>query len=178
LTLENGKVERLTHSFWRKLGPAYAPDGRSIAFMEKGVVRWHLSLLDLASGDVRELSVSGGGGGGLCRPAFSPDGRLLAYVATRETPKADIWIREMRGPREGSSWRIPTVADAYNYDPAFSPDGTALALASTPVRGDSERWSLFVVDVNGRNLVQVTRGEGSDRFPEWRPVVSSTRETS
>ena len=163
--LESGAVKRMTASVQRKLGPAYSPDGRTLAFMEKSLIRWHVSVRDEKSGKKRAVT----GGGGACRPAWSPDGRLLAFVSTREADEVDLWFREMRGEREGSTWRVPTRANAHNYDPAFSPDGSSLAMASTLVRGDNEQWDIFVMDVNGRGLVPLTGAEGNERFPDWRP---------
>lgn len=158
-------VRRITASVQRKLGPALSPDGRTLAFMEKSLIRWHVSVRSEQTGEKRAVT----GGGGACRPAWSPDGRLLAFVSTHDTDKADLWLREMSGEREGSAWRVPTRANAHNYDPAFSPDGGSLAMASTIVRGDNEQWDIFVTDVNGRGLARLTGDEGNERFPDWRP---------
>jgi TolB protein len=163
--LASGLVAQLTDSVSRKLGPAYSRDGSMLAFMERTLVRWHVSVLDTRTGATRAVSE---GGGGACRPAFSPDG-LLAYVSTAESPKADLWFREMAGAREGRAWRFPTRHDAHNYDPAFSPDGTTLAFSSTRERRDGEQWDIFLIDRNGRNLVQLTDDPGNDRFADWRP---------
>jgi Tol biopolymer transport system component len=133
--------------------------------MERPLVRWRVSVLDLASGTTRAVSE---GAWGACRPVFSPDG-LLAFVSTAESPKADLWFREMAGAREGRAWRFPTRPDAHNYDPAFSPDGRTIAFSSSRERGETERWDLFLIDRNGRNLVRLTDDKGNDRFPDWRP---------
>jgi TolB protein len=164
--VENGRVEQLTDSRSRKLGPAYSPDGATIAFMERSFIRWQVSALDTRTGKIRTLSE---GAWGACRPAFAPDG-LLAYVSTAESPKADLWFREMSGPREGRAWRVATRPDAYNYDPAFSPDGMTVAFASTRERGAREKWDIFLADRNGRNLVQLTDGAGNHRFPDFQPA--------
>lgn len=163
---EGGRVRQVTSSITRKLGPALSPDGSELAFMEKTLVRWQVAVREWR-GEKRKRTVTRGGGA--CRPAWSPDGALLAYVGTSESPKADIWFREMRGPREGNAWRVPTRPNAHNYDPAFSPDGASLAMASTLVRGDAEQWDIFLVDINGRGLVALTGSEGNERFPDWRP---------
>lgn len=163
--LETRAVRQITASARRKLGPALSPDGRTLAFMEKSLIRWHVSVRDETTREKRRVT----GGGGACRPAWSPDSRLLAFVSTADTDKADVWFREMTGEREGAAWRVPTRPNAHNYDPVFSPDGGSLAIASTIVRGDNEQWDIFVVDVNGRGLVRLTGDEGNERFPDWRP---------
>ena len=163
--LASGGVEQLTNSLSRKLGPVYSRDGSMLAFMERTLVRWRVSVLDAKTGTIRAASEDAWGA---CRPAFSPDG-LLAFVSTAESPKADLWFREMSGAREGRAWRFPTRPDAHNYDPAFSPDGTLLAFSSTRERREGENWDIFLVDRNGKNLVQLTDDPGNDRFPDWRP---------
>ncbi len=168
----SGRVEQLTDSASRKLGPAYSPDGVNIAFMERSFIRWRVSALDTRTGVIRALSEEAWGA---CRPAFSPDG-LLAYVSTAESPKADLWFREMAGPRAkvapGVFQRVP---DAHNYNPAFSPDGRTIAFASTRERGGGEKWDIFLADRNGRNLVQLTEGPGNHRFPDLSKVSKASR---
>ncbi|HXV59818.1 MAG TPA: hypothetical protein VEK15_03925 [Vicinamibacteria bacterium] len=165
LDRESRDVQRFTRTRSRKLGPAFSPDTEWLAYMEKGLLFWHVTVSRVSSGDGSVVTE----GSGSCRPAWSPDGSLLAYVSTRDSPKADVWLREMAGRRAGEAWRVPSRPDAHNYDPAFSPDGGALAIASTSERGRAEQWDLYLVDLNGRNLVRLTGEEGNERFPTWRP---------
>jgi TolB protein len=160
--VESGRVVRLTDSFSRKLGPVVSIDGGSVVFMDRSAVRWQIVWMDLGEGESRVLT----GGWGSCRPEWSPDGRLLAFVSTRDTNKADIRLLDMA--RE-TDWKLHTRPNAHNYDPAFSPDGLSLALSST-IERRPEEWDLFRVDINGRNLVQLTSGPENDRFPDWRPA--------
>jgi Tol biopolymer transport system component len=163
--VETLRVERLTDSRRRKLGPNYAPDGLQLAFMEKGLIWWQVAILNLRTERIRSLTE----GSGNCRPAWSPDGGTLAFVSSRESRKADLWMTDVA---KGTAWRVPSRPNAYNYDPAFSSDGETLAFASTVVR-TPEQWDLFVVDVNGKGLEPLTSGPGNDRFPEWRPSHSA-----
>lgn len=170
LDLETRVVERVTPGRSRKLGPVESPDGTRLAYMEKGLIWWQVTVMTWA--DREEEIVTRGGGS--CRPAFAPDGSVLAYVSTRDTAKADVWFRQMTGSREGRAWKVPVRADAHNYDPSISADGRVLATASTFDRGPSEQWDLYLSDLNGRNLVRLTGEEGNERFPDWRPVSSAT----
>lgn len=50
-------------------------------------------------------------------------------------------------------------------DPAWSPDGGRIAFVSTR-SGNADLW---VVNVDGSGLTQVTDNQGSVRFPQWSP---------
>ncbi|HSF17276.1 MAG TPA: hypothetical protein VLK65_17140 [Vicinamibacteria bacterium] len=165
LDRDTGDVRRLSRTRSRKLGPAFSPDNEWLAYMEKGLLSWHVTISNVEGGNRNVVTE----GSGSCRPAWSPDGSLLAYVSTRDSPKADVWLREMAGRRAGEAWKVSSRPDAHNYDPAFSPDGAALAIASTSERGAREQWDLYLVDLNGRNLVRLSGEEGNERFPTWRP---------
>lgn len=56
------------------------------------------------------------------------------------------------------------LPDTGNIDPAWSPDGKQIAFASTRT-GNSEIW---VVNVDGTNLRQVTNAGQRIRYPYWR----------
>ena len=157
-----GEVQRITNSPTRKLGPAFSPDGDYIAYMERAVKGWRVVVLDWEKGVTTKVS----GGGGACRPTWSPSGDFLAYVSTAETDKADLWFYEIG--RE-STWRVQTRPNAHNYDPSFSSDGTVLVFASTIVRGQNKQWDLFLTDLNGKQVRNLTDSKWNERFPTWRP---------
>ncbi len=64
-----------------------------------------------------------------------------------------------------------TISQAYQlthsakYDPAPSPDGRKLVYIEV-VQG---REQLFIMDVDGRNAAQVTRGDADHEDPNWSP---------
>ena len=70
-------------------------------------------------------------------PAFSPDGRWLAFDKRGEGGKTDIWLRDLR---RGVSSRF-TTAPLNDYGALFSPDGERLYFARETAPGKS---ALFV----------------------------------
>ncbi|KAF1711108.1 Tol-Pal system beta propeller repeat protein TolB [Pseudoxanthomonas kalamensis DSM 18571] len=94
----------------------------------------------------------------LLSPAWSPDGRRLAYVSF-ERGNSSIYIQDLgTGARElVSSFR------GINSAPTFSPDGRKLAL-SLSRSGNPE---IYVMDLASKALTQLTRQFGIDTEPVW-----------
>lgn len=96
----------------------------------------------------------------LLSPAWSPDGRKLAYVSF-ERGNSSIYIQEIAtGARE-----VVASHRGINGAPAFSPDGSKLALTLSK-SGNPE---IYVMDLASRGLTQLTRHWGIDTEPVWRP---------
>ena len=82
---------------------------------------------------------------------LSPDGLLLAWVSRREDESGDIWLANV----DGTNARAIAPSPDSDRTPFFSPDGTQLSFHSYRTGGAN----LFVVDVDGQNLRQITHGD-------------------
>jgi TolB protein len=92
-------------------------------------------------------------------PAWSPDGRALAYTTYRPNP--DIFVSFIyQGVLEN-----PTKGIGANYLPVFSPDGTRMAFMS----GRDGNPEIYVANVDGSNLRRVTNHPAGDTTPTWSP---------
>ncbi len=96
----------------------------------------------------------------LMSPAWSPDGKRLAYVSF-EKKRSEIYVQEIAS---GARQRIAGF-DGANQAPAWSPDGRRLAVSLS--RGGN--LDLYVLDVSGSNLQRVTDNPAIDTEPVWAP---------
>ncbi|QJQ96661.1 MULTISPECIES: Tol-Pal system beta propeller repeat protein TolB [Halomonadaceae] len=93
-------------------------------------------------------------------PAWSPDGRKLAYVSF-ETERPAIYIQDL-----ASSQRVrATSFSGINGAPAWSPDGRRLAM-SLSKDGQPE---IYVMDIAGRSFERMTNSTSIDTEPSWSP---------
>lgn len=91
-------------------------------------------------------------------PAWSPDGRQLAYVSY-ETGRSVIYIQDlMTGARRA-------VADhpGMNAAPAWSPNGRYLAM-SLSTEGNAD---IYVLDLQSGGIRQITTSSAIDTEPDW-----------
>ena len=96
----------------------------------------------------------------LMSPAWSPDGRRLAYVSF-EGRRSSIYVQDVAtGQRERM-----TAFPGLNGAPAWSPDGRRLALVLSR-DGNAE---IYLLDLASRKLQRVTHSYAIDTEPAWSP---------
>ena len=92
--------------------PVESPDGKRLVFQSLG----HLYVMDLPGGAPRRLTTLTDPE---FAPAFSRDGRSIAFVTWNDTAGGHVWTLEGAGPPK----RLTEVAGQY-ANPSFSPDGS------------------------------------------------------
>ncbi len=102
-------------------------------------------------------------------PAWSPDGKNLAYVSF-ETRKPAVYIQNLAtGTRE----RVAGFK-GINGAPAWSPDGKRLAMTLSR-DGNPE---IYILDLESRRLQRLTYNAAIDTEPAWSPDGKSLVFTS
>jgi len=97
-------------------------------------------------------------------PAWSPDGRSLAYVSF-ERGKAIVFVQDVSSGQR----RVVASFKGSNSAPAFSPDGRQLAVTLTR-DGISQ---IYVMGIDGQNLRRISQSDTIETEAAWSPDGSS-----
>jgi eukaryotic-like serine/threonine-protein kinase len=134
--LVRGTLTRMTFQPGEDETPAWAPDGKRVAysssmFAKPRTIFWRNAD---GSGSEEPLLTSGFH---THLGSFSPDGRFLAYTDYGADARGDVWILPLEGDRKPQ----PFVQTPFSErDPKFSPDA---------------RWIAYTSDESGRDEVYV-----------------------
>ena len=148
----------------------YSPDGQKIVFVVSVLdptspVGYRYQLFVMNADGTNPINISNN----LLRhhytPAWSRDGSKIAFVSSvlDFSVGAELWLMDADGSNQHLVYGNPGVAGA--YVPTFSPDSSKIAF-SNDVDGDDE---IYVINVDGTNLQQLTHNTASDYGPDWSP---------
>ena len=94
-------------------------------------------------------------------PAWSPDGRKIVFVSTRDRDP-EIYVMDA----DGSNARCLTAVPGRDAHPYWSPDGSKIVFQSPRENG---RTRIFVMNADGWEQRVVTKNEGFCGVPVWSP---------
>jgi dipeptidyl aminopeptidase/acylaminoacyl peptidase len=178
----SAEPRQLTHGRFDDSGPAWSPDGRTIAFASaRHETREEDTLADLflvpaEGGEIRSIARFGR----LTAPSFSPDGSRIAVYATTDDGKdwsahAHVWLvpvdgstpRDLMPDLDRSAFVQPPPF--VTPPPAWTADGARILFAVA----DSGDVNLCTVSLTGGVVHPVTRGEGQTTTWSFAAQVDS-----
>ncbi|MDN3919885.1 Tol-Pal system beta propeller repeat protein TolB [Roseateles violae] len=150
-------AHRIADFIYQKLTNERGVFATRMAYVTKVGGRYSLRITD-ADGEGGQVALASPEP--IISPAWSPDGRELAYVSF-ETRKAVVWSQDL------STGRRRQLANfrGSNSAPAFSPDGSQLALTLSREGGSQ----LFIMGRDGGNVRRLTQSTAIDTEPVFAP---------
>ena len=163
--LATGKVRKLSGSQGLNSGSNWAPKDNLVALTGSKDGDANIFVIS-PKGGTRSMLIKGSGLD--VDPSFSPDGKWMAFVSGRygnpHIFRAELKWDAPDKPRVVKDKRL-TYAGWYNATPAWSPDSDKLAFAGYDK--DIDRFDLFMMDPDGRNLERLTLRTGDNESPSW-----------
>lgn len=158
-------------------GPAWSPEGNIIVFSGQQDGATDLYMVDL---DTEEITALMRDRHAALQPAFSPDGRTVAFVSDRG-PETDFSRLVYSEPRivlmdleTGSLEVLEIFGNVRHSNPQFTPDGQGLYFLSDP-DGFSD---IFRLELASGEVQRVTRvATGVSGITAMSPALSVARET-
>ena len=173
--------------------PAFSPEGEWIAYtvgttdLEEETRETRIWMVDVNGTQVLPMT---GVGSSASRPRFSPDGKYLSFLASRNGGKSQVWVLNRVGGEAQQLTRIEQGVQSYEW----APDGSKLLLTIRDPETDStdtpqpwvidrlqfkrdytgyltddRRSHLYVWTLADSSLKQVTEGEYDASQPTWSP---------
>ncbi len=157
---DGANLVQLTRHGSLTLSPTVAADGRLAYVTYKGGAPeiWGQRRKD---GPHEKLYPASGSGAMVSSPAWSPDGRRLAFVQGDRRGNSDIMVLDLASGRA----RRLTDGNGINTEPSWNPNGTQIAFTSDREGGPQ----VYLMQDDGSNLRRLT-GEGLyNASPAWSP---------
>jgi serine/threonine-protein kinase len=143
---------------------SFSPDGRRLAVVQPkpGTGNAEIVIVPLAPADADRLTAGApepflSDPGGQGEPAFSPDGRWIAYTAF-ETSGGQVFVRPYPAAAAGGRWQISTLGGRF---PVWAPNGSELYY-----HGPDSRMMAVAVQAKGTSFT-------ADKPRPWGTTIFS-----
>jgi|GEM_PF-2810410 len=142
--------------------PAWSPNGRKIAYVDKYLGEGAIFTMN-ASGDAVKRRT----GAGAAYPAWSPNGKWIVFTRFSESKLPEIYKTKAKGGPRSKKINL-TKNKVADYMPAWSTRGRiAFVREPDPTEGNTE---IFSMNAKGKEQRQLTRTPIEYEYsPNWSP---------
>ena len=171
VNVDGSDLTRLSNNPSGDWSPAWSPDGRRIVYVSAReiVPRYapaHTEIYAM-NADGSEITRLTNSDRVAREPAWSPDGRRIAFSSSYGHAHSSIYVMDMDGSNARMAWGgIP------GYGPAWSPDGRRIVFTNYPGRGDIQTGDteIYTINADGSGWTQLTDNDYGDYSPSWGPA--------
>ena len=158
-----GRIRQVTHELRRSyiFNLTWSRDGRTLFYdsILETIYGTTLWTVDATGSGAHRLTH---GRTSAASPAWSPDGRRIAFTAYREGEMAEIRVMNADGT---GARRVVGNLRQPDTSPAWSPDGKRLVFA----RNTGTTYVLGIVNADGTNAHLLKRAHSVYGSPSWSP---------
>lgn len=165
MDLDGSNLQQLTNDPGTKQMPAWAPDGRHIAYTYIAPDSTQPGIYTMYPDGSHPTRLTSGFSDFF--PDWSPDSRHIAFISMDENRRRDLHVIAAEG-----STPVPLTQNGIATDarPAWSPDGRYIVFAG---KNPDESNTLYVVDADGANLTALVETSVPEEWVitavDWSP---------
>lgn len=147
--------------------PDLSPDGRHLVFSSNRTGSYQIYVCDSEGSNLVQLTHSQGSN---VSPVWSPDGAKIVFASERDQD-SEIYLMNA----DGTGQKRLTFQAGDDSHPKFSPDGKRIIFNSARTSPDlSVPWvyqflEIFTMDLEGKNVVQITALKAVCTYPSYSP---------
>jgi Tol biopolymer transport system component len=178
----SGGARQVTRGEGSDIGPAWSPDGGSLAFLRVDDDATRTMVIPSAGGEARqiaEFAVAGDERQPLPSVAWTHDGKSLVVAGAREGQPSALAVVAASG---GAAKQItsPAKDTPGDFSPAVSPDGATIAFVRSTDSENREGGDVWLCDLAGGAVRRLTFDDHMVHGLAWTPdgrelVYSSNR---
>lgn len=159
---EGAAVQQIVATTANELGPSFSPDGKTLYFTKEEAGRYYIWSVDLQTALQTQYSEG-------FTPVMDPTGKFLVVTRnSKDGNRGEIWTIDIL---KGTETQIMSDPIKGFSSPAISPDGKRIICVGNTEKETNrpQNLDLYVFNIDGTGLKQITFHAGHDASPQWTP---------